>query len=196
MYQITLGDVRSVHQDSTTYGYFNEIAETFASGEDSDILTMDTIAERVGMDHALCALLFAGIGRNATIQDARKIWSNLDAFKVWCARQVDQADPAFFDDAARRVIDIVERRASGLMADGEGTRSMFAWEQSERPILMRWMMQHSSDTDVVIEFASQLRAQFSVWCNWQCKPHKSLREDQLSMFIKMCRGEAPWQTKE
>lgn len=193
MYQITLGDVRSVHQDSTTYGYFNEIAEKFADGDDSDILTVEKIAERVGMDHALCALLFAGIGINATIQDAGKIWSNLDAFKVWCARQVD---PAFFDDAARRVIDIVERRASGLLEDGEGIRSMFAWEQSEQPILMRWMMQRSSDTDVVIGFVSQLNAQFDLWCRWEGKPCKSLREDQRDMFIKMCRGEAPWQDKE
>lgn len=101
--------------------------------------------------------------------------SNRDArlFAVWCVRQLNLTDPVIVN-----TIEVCERYANGQATDYELSAARSAvW-------LAAWL---------AAESAARSAAWSAAWSAARSAAESAAESAQSEMFIKMCRGEAPWQ---
>lgn len=110
-------------------------------------------------------------------------------FAVWCARQVEYL---MTDQRSRDTLDVAER-----FANGEATESELdaAWTAAQATAgAAAWTAAWTAARDAAGAAAGAARgAARAAWtATWTVGA--ATRASQKEMFIKMCRGEAPWQT--
>jgi hypothetical protein len=130
-------------------------------------VSLESIANNNGLDDALwCLRVIGGCDRDARL------------FEVWCARQVQHL---MADDRSIAALDVAER-----FADDEASQEELdaAWDAARDSA---WAAARDSAWA-----AARAAARDSAWA----AARAAARDAQKEMFIKMCKGEAPWQINQ
>lgn len=149
--------------------------ETYMRFKHDGYISLIDIAENNGIDDALWATrCLSGVDRD------------LRLYAVWCARQVQHLRT---DKRSLDALNVAERYANGEATDDElDYASSAAWYAAR--YAARYAASDAARDAAWAAASSAARAAASD-AAWD-----AARNAQKEMFIKMCKGEAPWQTEK
>lgn len=177
MYQVTLKQLRS--HGACVSGYnklvcalagkaFDAERETYIRYAHKDPVSLEYIAESNGVEDAIwCLSAIDGVERDARL------------FAVWCARQVQHL---MTDERSLRALDIAERFANGNATEEERAA---AWAAARDAA--------GAAAGAAAWAAARAAARDAAWAAAGDAAWDAAGASQKEMFIKMCKGEAPWQ---
>jgi hypothetical protein len=142
---------------------------------DDEELSLLTILESNGLDDALwCIRAVDNCNRDARL------------YAVWCARQVQHF---MTDQRSLDALDVAERYANGQATD--------------RELAAAWAAARDAASDAAWDAASDAAWYAASDAAWYAAMDAArdaalaaATDSQKDMFIKMCKGEAPWQKVE
>ena len=185
--QTTLNKIRSHSPcESGWVKLLKNLGKTQADDEPLDFLT---IIESNGLDDALWCLKAAPIE-----------WqSNIRMYTVWCAKQIEH----LMTDDSKNALVVAQNHALGLATDAElKAAADVAWAVAEEAARAAWYDGLIGDEDGVTWAAARAAwvadadaasaaldaaGADDAYATWTAD------DDQTKMFIKMCKGTAPWQ---
>ena len=143
---------------------------------DDEELSLLTILESNGLDDALwCIRAVDNCNRDARL------------YAVWCARQVQHF---MTDQRSLDALDVAERYANGQATDRElAAACASAWDAAA------WDAARDAACASARDAARAAAAWAAARDAWDAA-WAAARDAQKKMFIKMCKGEAPWQKVE
>ena len=126
-----------------------------------------TILESNGLDDTLWCL-----------KAAPKEWEpNIRMYAIWCAKQVEHL---MVDERSKNALVVAQNHALGLATDNELEAA--AWAAAGAAWAAAWVARAAAGD-----------AAWAAWAAARATAGAAAGAAQKEMFIKMCKGEAPWQ---
>ena len=152
--------------------------ETYIRFKHDEPISLISILETNGLDDALwCLRCNCDWDRDSRL------------FAVWCARQVQHL---LTDERSINALNVAERFANGNATREELTAACDAARAAARDAA--WDAARAATWDAAWA-AARAAAWDAAWAAARAAAWGDARAAQKEMFIKMCKGDAPWQVK-
>ena len=184
----TLNKIRE-HSPCTS-GWSELLATLNKTKADDEPLEFLTILESNGLDDALWCL-----------RSAPEYNRDSRLFAVWCVRQVQHL---MKDSRSLNALDVAEHHANGLASDGElavarAAARAAAWDAAVDAAMDTARDAARAAARAAVRDAAWAAVRDAAWAAARDAARAAARDAaraaQEEMFIKMCKGDAPWQVK-